>query len=84
MEDVTRYVNTKFVDDEAKLAKATKKIHFLDDTEIFDENEEPIGYELRSRKKKCTDDKPIHFATAILQWSKYLFQRYVYHEIQVM
>ena len=74
MENVTRYLNPKYVHDEAKVAKATRKPHFLNDTEIFDENDEPTGYELKSRKKKCTDDKPIHFATAILQWSKYLFQ----------
>ena len=49
--------------------------HFVNETEIYDEDEEPTGYEIKSRKKKCTDDKPIHFATAILQWSKYLFQK---------
>ena len=42
--------------------------------EIFDENEEPTGYEIKSKKKQRTGDKPIHFATAILQWSKFLFQ----------
>ena len=75
MENVTKYNNTRFVHDEDKLSKAMRKPHFLNDTEIFDENEEPTGYEIKSKKKQCTDDKPIHFATAILQWSKYLFQR---------
>ena len=51
MENVTRYLNTKYVHDEAKVAKATRKLHFLNDTEIFDENDEPTGYELKSRKR---------------------------------
>ena len=80
MEDVTRYLNTRFVHDEDKVSAATRKPHFLDDNEIFDENEEPTGYEIKSKKKTVTDDKPIHFATAILQWSKYLFQRYVSYD----
>ena len=85
MEDVTRYLNTRYVHDEDKVSAATRKPHYLDDTEIFDENEEPTGYEIKSKKKKVTDDKPIHFATAILQWSKFLFQRYnSFHMFQLI
>ena len=84
MENVTRYLNTRYVHDEDQVSAATRKPHFLEDTEIFDENEEPTGYEIKSKKKKVTDDKPIHFATAILQWSKYLFQRYVSYDSMIM
>ena len=31
MEDVTRYLNNKFVNDDAKVAKASRKPHFLND-----------------------------------------------------
>merc|ERR1711911_271698 len=78
MENVTKYFNTKFVLDESQVNTAMRKPHFLNETEILDEADEPTGYEIKSKKKKCVDDKPIHVATAILQWSKILFIRYDY------
>ena len=38
-----------------------------------DETEEWCGSEVQMRKRSITDSKPVHFATAILQWSKLLF-----------
>ena len=73
MENVEKYFNTKFVLDEKQVTRAVRKPHFINETEILDEDDETTGYEIKSRKKKCVDTKPIHVATAILQWSKILF-----------
>ena len=49
------------------------KALYVSDNVFVDENDTVTGYEVRMNKRVITDSKPVHVATAILQWSKILF-----------
>ena len=64
--------------DEAKANKLSRKAFFVNENEFCDETGEVKGYEVKMRKRTIYDDKPVHLAVAILQWSKILFLRFMY------
>ena len=68
-----KHTNTRIVTDTRKLTKLTAKATFVSDTEFFDEHGDVTAYEVRINKKRIIDSKPVHIASAILQWSKILF-----------
>ena len=77
-EDVTRHTTTQVVFDEEKLEKQSRKAFFVCDKEYCNEEGNVSGYEVKMRKRRIEDDKPIHVSLAILQWSKLLFLRFMY------
>ena len=58
-----------------KLRKLTAKPFFIKEILMEDETEDWCASEIQMRKRSITDSKPVHFSTAILQWSKLLFLR---------
>ena len=75
-EDVTRHVRTVVVQDEKKFIKLIEKPLFVSEQEFLDEDENFTAWELKMKKRRIIDDKPIVFSVAILQHSKLLFMRY--------
>ena len=55
------------------IQKLMAKALYVSDSVFVDENDSVTGYEVRLNKRTVTDSKPVHVATAILQWSKILF-----------
>ena len=64
--------------DEEKLDKLERKAFFVCEKEYCNEAGDVTGYEVKMRKRRIEDDKPIHVSLAILQWSKLLFLRFMY------
>ena len=48
---------------------------FVREQEYLDEFKNVAAWEVKMKKKKIVDDKPINFSVAILQHSKLLFIR---------
>ena len=72
-EDVTRHTSTHICHEQSQLDKLIAKATFVSENEFVDESGDVKGYEVRMNKTQITDSKPVHIATAILQWSKILF-----------
>ena len=72
-ENVRRHKKVNLYVDEDKAEKQEDKPRYMHTVEIPDESGEPESWEITSRKKFVDDDKPVHFALAILQYSKLLF-----------
>ena len=60
------------------MRKKAQSAFNVDQEEIIVETGDVIAWELKNRKKKVVDDKPVHFSNAILQTSKLLFLRFMY------
>ena len=58
-----------------QIRRSVIKPTFICDEEYVTENDELAAIEVKMKKTRITDDVPVHFATAILQWSKVLFYR---------
>ena len=76
-ENVGSHTRVKYVNEE-RLWKEVAKPLLRKETEITNENSEPIVFELRFDKRIVKDDKPVHFCVAILQYSKLLFMNFMY------
>ena len=76
-ENVESHTRVKYVD-EKNVWKEVSKPFFKKETEITNENGEPILFEMKFDKKIVKDDKPVHFCVAILQYSKLLFMNFMY------
>ena len=57
------------------MEKYVAKPHFVTEAEICDDFGEVSAYEIKMRKKKIIDSKPVHIGVAILQHSKLLLLR---------
>ena len=77
-ENVLRHHNTKVVVDQEKMIKAAESAFTMDQNEVINESENLVGWEIKQRKRKVVDSKPIHFSNAILQTSKLLFLEFMY------
>ena len=60
------------------MRKKAQSAFNVDQEEIINETGDVTAWELKNRKKKVVDDKPVHFSNAILQTSKLLFLRFMY------
>ena len=74
-ENVTRHIRTLVVHDEKKLMKLVEKPLFQNEQEFYDEFDNLAAWEVKMKKRRITDDKPVSFSVAILQHSKLLFMR---------
>ena len=63
------------VQEEKKFLKLIEKPLFISEQEFTDENENFTAWEMKMKKRRVIDDKPIVFSVAILQHSKLLFMR---------
>ena len=63
------------VQDEKKFLKLVEKPLFISEQEFTDENENLTAWEMKMKKRRVIDDKPVVFSVAILQHSKLLFMR---------
>ena len=63
------------VQDEKKFVKLVQKPLFISEQEFVDENDHFTAWEMKMKKRRVIDDKPIVFSVAILQHSKLLFMR---------
>lgn len=77
-ECVLRHHNTKVVVDQDKMIKEVESAFTMDQNEIINESENLVAWEIKQRKRKVTDSKPVHFSNAILQTSKLLFLEFMY------
>ena len=77
-ENCTKHTSTEVVFEESKANKLGRKAFFVNEKEFCDESGDVKGYEIKMRKRTIYDDKPVHVAVAILQWSKILFLRFMY------
>ena len=77
-ECVLRHHNTKVVVDQEKMVREVESAFTMDQNEIINESENLVAWEIKQRKRKVTDTKPVHFSNAILQTSKLLFLEFMY------
>ena len=70
---MTRHTSIHIAHDQTQYKKLMAKALYVSDSVFVDENDTVTGYEVRMNKRVITDSKPVHVATAILQWSKILF-----------
>ena len=77
-ENVVRHHNTKVVVDQEKMVKAAQSAFTVDQNEVINESENLVAWEIKQRKRRVIDTKPIHFSNAILQTSKLLFLEFMY------
>ena len=79
-EDVTRHCQTKIVpaNDHKKLEKLERSPLCQVVTQILTEESDVAALEVKMKKRKIVDDKPIHYGLAILQWSKLLFCNFMF------
>ena len=64
-EDPSRRCNILLKDSIAKVRKYIKKPLYEDHVAILDENEVPVGYEIKMKKRKIIDNQPVHIGNAI-------------------
>ena len=64
------------VDDAKKLMKLVEKPLFENEQEFYDEFGNIAAWEVKMKKKRIIDDKPVSFSVAILHHSKLLFMRW--------
>ena len=76
-EDVEKHSKLKVVFEADKLDKLQRSALCTSEHSIIDEDGEEVAHEVRMLKAKITDDKPLLYGLAILQWSKILFLRLV-------
>ena len=74
-EDVEKHTKLKVVFEADKLDKLQRSALCANEHSIIDEEGDEVAHEVRMLKAKITDDKPILYGLAILQWSKLLFLR---------
>ena len=72
-ENIRRHKKIKILLDEEKVKKQEAKPLYVETAEIPGESDDIESWEITSKKKYVDDDKPVHFALAILQHSKLLF-----------
>ena len=63
------------VQDEKKFVKLVEKPLFISEQEFTDEFENLTAWEMKMKKRRVIDNKPVVFSVAILQHSKLLFMR---------
>ena len=63
------------VQDEKKFLKLVEKPLFISEQEFTDEFENLTAWEMKMKKRRVIDNKPVVFSVAILQHSKLLFMR---------
>ena len=63
------------VQEEKKFIKLVEKPLFMSEQEFVDENDNFTAWEMKMKKRRVMDNKPIVFSVAILQHSKLLFMR---------
>ena len=77
-ENILRHHQTKVVVNQDKMVREVQSAFTMDQNEIISESDELVAWEIKQRKRKVTDTKPIHFSNAILQTSKLLFLEFMY------
>ena len=64
-EDPSRRCNILLKETVAQVRKYIKKPLYEDHVPILDEDEVPVGYEIKMKKRKIVDNQPVHIGNAI-------------------
>ena len=75
---MSRHRDTRLYTDQADLIQDEKSPFFRTSNEILDEADDLAGFLVNMTKAKVTDNKPCHIGVSILQWSKYIFIKFMY------
>ena len=78
-EDVEKHSNTSLYPPDHDISKFIKRALYRNHVVIQNEEGEAGATEVTCGRKTIEDSKPVHLGVCILQWSKLLFLRFMYH-----
>ena len=78
-ENVEKHSNTNLYPPDHNITRLIKKALYKDHVVIQNEEGEAGATEVTCNRKTIEDSKPVHIGVAILQWSKLIFLKFMFH-----